>query len=267
MGEQLKAEFSAGRSVAGSNSRALPHRGGSQLHSQVAFLANGDTKVRLFNGLERAERHAVLTAGSYRYFSHDTVVTHQGDPADRLYLLLRGSARFFFLDPDGRKVYLHWLAAGEIFGAASLLSEAANCIVSTEVAKNTHALSWHKNVLRSLVRVYPRLLENALSIACDYLGWYVATHLSLVSYSASERLAYVLLGLAEGIGEETSEGKRINITNEQLANTSNITLFTASRLLAEFQRRGVISKGRGSVVIRNPERLFEVARRDEPKPK
>lgn len=267
MGGQLKAESPAGRSELGSKRLVLPHRSSSQLHSHIAFLANGDTKVRFFNGLERPERHAILTAGSYRYFSHESVVTHQGDPADRLYLLLRGSARFFFLDPDGRKVYLHWLAAGEIFGAASLLSEAANCIVSTEVAKNTHALSWHKNVLRSLIRVYPRLLENALSIACDYLGWYVATHLSLVSYSASERLAHVLLGLSDGIGEPTPEGTRINVTNEQLANTSNITLFTASRLLAEFQRRGVISKTRGSVVIRNPDRLFGVARREQPQPR
>src|SRR5690349_5392708 len=144
MGGQLRTEPSTGRSDPVNNDLVSAHRGSPRLHSQIAFLANGDTKVRLFQGLERSDRHAILTAGTYRYFPHDTVVTHQDDPADRLFLLLRGSARFFFLDPDGRKVYLHWLAGGEIFGAASLLGEPANFIVSTEVAKNTHALTWHK---------------------------------------------------------------------------------------------------------------------------
>ena len=183
-------------------------------------------------------------------------MTHQGDPADRLYLLLRGSAKFFFLTPDGNKAYLHWLVPGEIFGAASFLTEAANFIVSTEVGANTHALVWTKSVVRSLAQTYPRLLENVLSVACDYLVWYVATHLSLVSHNARERLAHVLVSLAEGIGHKGPSGVRVEITNEQLANTANVTLFTASRTLTDFQRKGAIVKRRGSILLLRPDRLF-----------
>jgi len=256
LGDQLRVEHPRQNNHSGSGTPASSDVRGGNLHSQIAYIADGQSKVRLFQGLDRAERHAILTAGSYRYFSHESIITHQGDPADRLYLLLRGSARFFFLAPDGTKIYLHWLAPGEIFGAASLLTEAANFVVSTEVGANTHALVCHKNVIRSLVQTYPRLLENVLSVACDYLMWYVATHLSLVSHSARERLAHVLVSLAEGIGHKGPSGVRIEITNEQLANTANVTLFTASRTLNEFQREGAIIKTRGKIQILHPGRLF-----------
>jgi len=233
------------------------------LHSHLASVADGNIKVRLFNGLERAQRHAILATATYRHFTRETVVTHQGDPADRLFLLLRGSARFFFLTPNGKKVYLHWLSPGEIFGAASLLTEGANFIVSTEVSKDAHALVWQRNVLRSLIRVYPLLLENSLAIACDYLVWYLASHLSLVSYSARDRLANVLVSLANGIGQPSARGMRIDITNEQLANTANVTLFTASRVLREFHRSGAIINKRGQVVISRQELLFRGSRKVE----
>jgi CRP-like cAMP-binding protein len=47
-----------------------------------------------------------------------------------------------------------------------------------------------------------------------------------------------------------------DITNEELANAANITLYTASRILSEWQRTGAISKRRGRIVVRSTERLF-----------
>ena len=46
-----------------------------------------------------------------------------------------------------------------------------------------------------------------------------------------------------------------DITNE-LANAANITLYTASRILREWQRTGAIRKQRGKIVVRSTERLF-----------
>ena len=115
---------------------------------------------------------------------------------------------------------------------------------------------WMRDVVHSLAAVYPRLSENALSIANDFLVWFLASHLSLISKTARERLAHVLVSLADGIGQQCPGGVRIDVTNEQLANTANITVFTASRLLREFQRSGAIMKSRGNILVCNPQRLF-----------
>jgi CRP-like cAMP-binding protein len=66
----------------------------------------------------------------------------------------------------------------------------------------------------------------------------------------------VLVSLANGIGKKRTEGIHLEITNEQLANTANITIFTVSRLLSEWQRRGALAKSRGQIILRSPGRLF-----------
>jgi len=45
------------------------------------------------------------------------------------------------------------------------------------------------------------------------------------------------------------------VTNEELANASNVSVFTASRLSNEWQRRGVLLKSRCKLVLRSPEGL------------
>jgi CRP-like cAMP-binding protein len=224
-----------------------------RLRSEIAARLHG---ARFLEGLSEPDRNSILSAASYRQLSRHSVVTKQGEPADRLFLLIKGTARFFFITPEGRNIYVHWLFSGEIFGGASLLTEPSNFLVCTEIVKDSVVLVWNRNVIRNLAGQYPRLLENGLAIAADYLTWYLASHLSLVCHTARQRLAHVLLSLANGIGEKCPDGIQLEITNEQLANTANITLFTASRLLSEWQRRGTVVKGRGKVLLRSPQDLF-----------
>jgi len=226
------------------------------LRFDVASLVTDPSRVRLLEGLSKEDRHSILAAASYRRLSRHSVATSQGEPADQLFLIIKGSARFFFITPDGRKIYLLWLAPGEIFGGAALLPEPSLFLVSTEIVKDSCVLVWGRNTMRSLAARYPRLVENGSVIATDYLTWYLASHLGLVCHTARQRLAHVLVSLARGMGTKYPDGIHLEITNEQLANTANITLFTASRLLSEWQRSGAVVKARGRILLRHPEQLF-----------
>lgn len=221
----------------------------------VASLVSDRFKARLLEGLSKPDRDSILAAASQRRFSSHSVVTNQEEPADQLFLLVKGCARYFFITPSGRKIYLLWLAPGEIFGGASLLAQPSHFLVGTEIVKNSCVLVWERNIIRSLATRCPRLLDNGLTIATEYLTWYLASHLGLVCHTARQRLAHVLISLANGMGRRCPEGIHLNITNEQLANTANITLFTASRLLSEWQRGGALAKSRGKVVLLHPDRL------------
>jgi CRP-like cAMP-binding protein len=97
-------------------------------------------------------------------------------------------------------------------------------------------LVWDRSAIRELAARYPRLLENALITASDYLAWYVAAHVALTSHSARKRLGGLVICLAELIGQKVPGGLEFDATNEELANAANITRFTASRLLREWQR-------------------------------
>jgi CRP-like cAMP-binding protein len=211
---------------------------------------------RFLEGLPTPDLESVLAAATRRRCLANSVVVNQGDPADYLFLITKGCARYFFVTPEGRKVLLHWLGAGEVFGGAALLPRPSSYLVSTEIVTDSWVLVWRRKTIRELAARYPELMENALSLAFDYLTLFLAAHVALISHSARERLAGVLVSLADGFGQDVPGGVKLVITNEELANAANVTPFTASRLLSEWQRSGAVAKSRGGVVLRAPHRLL-----------
>ena len=93
-------------------------------------------------------------------------------------------------------------------------------------------------------------------MALHYLGVYMKRHASIVTKNAESRLAQTLLQLATEAGEVRPSGVAIDITNEQLGSLSDISSFTASRLLSKWERDGKLSKQRGRVTLLAPESLM-----------
>ena len=128
------------------------------------------------------------------------------------------------MTPQGQKVPVLWFPSGEAFGGTALLSRSREYLVSTEAVNNSTALVWNRATIRSLSAKFPRLAENALLIAYDYLVVYRSLHISATCQTARQRLAQVLEELATGLGQQVAEGIELDIRNEELANEANITL-------------------------------------------
>jgi CRP/FNR family transcriptional regulator, nitrogen oxide reductase regulator len=207
-------------------------------------------------GLDRREIEIVLAAAIARRFPAKSIMTPQGGSADQFLLLRNGRARYYFGTPNGKKVILMWLTAGDIFGGPAILSRPCNYLVNTEAVSDCNVYVWERAAIRALAQRFPKLLENTLLTAMDYFSWYVAAHGALISQTAQERLGYALFGLAESIGEKVSGGVEISVTNEELANSANITPYTTSRIISDWQRSGAIRKLRGKILLRHPERFY-----------
>jgi CRP/FNR family transcriptional regulator, nitrogen oxide reductase regulator len=223
--------------------------------SEIAAVIS-DVKPRFLEGLSESEVSAVLAAAKQRRYLANSVVTNQDHPAHHVFLLLEGRARHFCITPDGQKTLLLWLPPGEVFGGAAFLSKPLHYLVSTETVMDSFVLVWDRTTIREFAAQLPRLLENALLIAFDYMVVYRALHVSLTCHTARQRLATVLVNLASGIGHVVPGGIELDVNNEELANEANVTLFTASRLLSEWQRKGMVVKNRGKVLLRSPKQLL-----------
>ena len=211
---------------------------------------------RFLEGVDAAEVKTILGAGTLKRFPARSVMTRQGYPAVHLFLLLTGRGRRFFLTHDGQKIVLLRVLSGDIFGEMVLLDRPGNYLVSTETMTSSSALVWNRSTIRSLCERSPRLIQNSFSSSVDYLIYYRAAHVSLICNSAPQRLARILANLAEGIGHEVPGGVELDIRNEELANEANVSVFTTSRLLSAWQREGILSKRRGKVLLRFPNRLW-----------
>ena len=216
----------------------------------------GNVSADILRDFKRQDIDLILAAARVRRFPARSVMTHQGEPAEHLWLLWKGRARYFFETPNGKKLILIWITPGHCFGEAALSIRASPYLASTETVRDSVVLAWDGPTIRGLARSFPQLLENVIVSAWDYLSWYVAAHAALCSQTARQRLAGVLLGCTSSMGERVSGGIEFDITNEELANAANINPYTVSDILGEWRRDGAIHKRRGKIFVRSAERLF-----------
>lgn len=222
---------------------------------EIAVRVN-ELVPRFLEGFTPSEVAAILEAATLQRFPARLIIAAEGHGASKLYLFLKGAGRAFTTTLKGEKVVLLWIRPGEISGGRALLFKSTKYLVSTETVTESLALVWNRKAILSLAKEYPRLVENTLMIASDYVESCRDLHVAAIYDSAGQRLARVLEALAEGIGEKGTEGTAIHISNEELANEANVTIFTVSRLLCQWQRKGFLEKGRGRVMVRLPEELM-----------
>ena len=206
-------------------------------------------------GLEQVSSNRVVS--SCLPLSPHTAITNEAEAANHLFLLLEGAARAYTLTPRGEKVGLGWFGAGKVVGWAALVRKRIGYVVSCEAAKTSSAMVWDRATILSLAATYPRLVENALQLAYEYVLRLRILHVAAIHDTAPKRLSQVLGQLAKGMGRSVDGGFELHISNEELASEAHVTIFTVSRLMRDWQRDGLVKKRRGSVVVLQPDALLQ----------
>lgn len=78
-------------------------------------------KVELFAGIEPAQLDALQRSGRLRVFPAGTIVVHEGDEGNGMFVVQSGSLKVFSMDENGREITLSLLGPGEYFGELALL--------------------------------------------------------------------------------------------------------------------------------------------------
>jgi CRP-like cAMP-binding protein len=211
---------------------------------------------RFLTGLDQADTQAILAAAQTRRISAKHNVISGGHPATHLFLVQSGRLRYYHLTKQGELVLLAGLVPGDVIGLMTLLKSPDAYMASAEATSDCELLSWEHGVIRKLVSRYPLLGENGLHIALGYLQGYIQRHVGLVTKTAEERLADTLCRLADKSGEVHPDGIEIRATNDELGALADVSPFTASRVLRKWVRAGILTKGRGRVLLQAPEALM-----------
>lgn len=210
---------------------------------------------QLFTGLRKDEIGVILAAATKRKVKAFDIVMSSDQVAKYLFLVRAGCMNFYFTTIDGREVLLRRLVPGNIFGLASFLSEPTADIGSVQAIQDSEFLAWEHRIVRQLARAYPQLAENALGMNLRHLARCVRRHIGLLSQTAQDRLANVLINLASSVGRTVPAGIVIDVRNEDLSSLADISLFTTSRLLRQWERKGAVQKSRGKVLLCHPDKM------------
>lgn len=213
-------------------------------------------KPRLLEGIPEHDKNLIMGVAEHQTVHAKGTIIQGGDTASALFLLREGRAKYFRLTDKGEEILLWWLTPGDVFGLATILSQPPGYIGTVEAVADCKLMVWEHSSVLSLSRVYPQISRNALRITLAYLAAYCERHASVTSRTARERLAQTLLQLGHRAGRTLPSGVEIAITNEQLGGLADVGVFTTSRLLSEWERKGAVTKNRGCVRIHAPERLL-----------
>ncbi len=199
---------------------------------------------------------AIVASAEVRRIAAKHNIANGGDDATHLFMVRKGRAHYYHITKQGESVLLAWLVPGDVIGLVAMLKARSTYMATADATSDCELLVWRHSVLCKLVSRHPVLAENGLQIALGYLRSYVGRHIGLVTKTAEERLAKTLLCLVDRSGEVVSDGVDIRATNDQLAGLADISPFTASRVLSNWERAGILSKGRGRVLVKSPESLI-----------
>jgi CRP-like cAMP-binding protein len=200
-----------------------------------------------------------LVAREYR---RNQIIYEPGGEAHHLCVVLSGVARLSIPVPNGRRVLLHLLPAGEVFGHTALVESGAPRIF--EAAAYTHARIGSitaEHFLEALAGRHAREVGEVVSFVTERWITLVLRLARFLAQDLQARVAASLVEAARGFGVEDARGHMLSlrITQDAIADLSAGSLRKVNAVLRRFEHHGLISKEGGRIVLRRMEALEDLA--------
>jgi len=245
-------------------------------------------RVPVFSTLMGDDLERIAELAVPREFEPGQVVFREGDASDTCYIVRSGRARAVREHAGGRTITLATFGPGDIFGELALFEDERRS-ATIEAIEQTSVVAVLGPDMRRLMVEHPGISAR-LVIALGRRLRETNERLSRQSFqTVQSRVAVVLSELvAQALAEEREEpggavapaglasakaravpaprvegspgeasGKDVLVTATQadLAQLAGSSRESASRFLAVLERAGVISQGRGRLVVHDPEAL------------
>jgi CRP/FNR family transcriptional regulator, cyclic AMP receptor protein len=213
-------------------------------------------RVPAFATLEPGDLRRIAELALPRSFEPGQAVFREGDQSDTCYVVRQGRARAIRSHADGRTITLATFGPGDIFGELAMFEDERRS-ATVEAIEPTSVVGVLGPDMRRLMSEHPAIAAR-LAIALGRRLRETNERLSRQSFqTVQSRVAVVLSELVEqqvAAGNGASD-VLVTATQADLAQLAGSSRESASRFLAVLERAGVISQGRGRLVVHDPRAL------------
>jgi CRP/FNR family cyclic AMP-dependent transcriptional regulator len=194
-------------------------------------------------------------------FTRGQVVFAEGDPGDRLYVIVDGKIKLGTTSNDGRESLLAVLGPGEMFGELSLFDPGPRTATATALTETT-LLGLGHEALGPWLTGRPGVAQALLKALAQRLRKTNENLSDLVFSDVPGRVAKVLVELNEKFGEKRSDGFYVehDLTQEELAQLVGASRETVNKALADFAQREWIRLEPKAVLILDEIKLLKRTR-------
>lgn len=212
-----------------------------------------NSPLRAIPGIDRVSRSRIYAKG--------TVVFHEGTVARGIYVLSSGQAKVSISSADGKKIIIRVAGGGDVLGLyAGLTGRPFEATAEMLEGGRVDFIS-RQDLLNLMGRDHTKGFDLVEVFSRQFSEFVDHTRMLLLSESALQKLAGLLLRWGRDFGERTTDGIRVRImlTQEEIAQIIGASRETVTRLFSTLKRDQVILVNRDSMWIRNSDALASLA--------
>ena len=216
-------------------------------------------RVSLFAELSDRDLEELAQVAVPRSWLAGEAVFREGDSGDTCYVIRGGCVRVTRRHSDGRQITLAELREGDIFGELAMFGGETRS-ATVEATEPTAGVAILAGDLRRTMLAHPDIAVAMLEGLADRIRA-ANERLARQTFQTVEgRVASALLAQVEALSPDEEDGPApreilIRATQAQIAQLSGSSRESASRFLAKLERAGVITTGRGKILVHEPAAL------------
>jgi CRP/FNR family cyclic AMP-dependent transcriptional regulator len=218
-------------------------------------------RAGMFQGVEPSAVSTLTKQLQPVDFPRGHTVFAEGEPGDRLFIIISGKVKIGRRSPDGRENLLTIMGPSDMFGELSIFDPGPRTSSATTITE-VRAVSMDRDALRAWIADRPEIVEQLLRVLARRLRCTNNNLADLIFTDVPGRVAKQLLQLAQRFG--TLEGGALRVTHdltqEEIAQLVGASRETVNKALGDFAHRGWIRLEGKSVVISDSARLARRAR-------
>jgi len=210
----------------------------------------------LFEDLSPAEIEPLARSATIRHTARGEYLTHVGDPADELYVVVVGQLKDSILTEDGDEVVHSFFGPGMLIGEPGFFATERNRVMAIVAVESTTLLILGRRSLEPFLQRHPQVVTRALEGLASVARWQTQLIAALSRRSLQERLLLRLVELAEtNVMSEQGTGVTPKISQTTLAAMVGVSRENVNRALAALAAEGTIRIENGGYVLPDLERL------------
>jgi len=218
-------------------------------------------RAGIFQGVDQAAAEVLSSALEPVDFPRGHVIFSEGEPGDRLYIVVSGKVKIGRRSADGRENLLAVFGPSDMFGELSIFDPGPRTSTATTVTE-VRAVTMDRAALHDWIGKRPEIADQLLRVIARRLRRTNNMLADLIFTDVPGRVAKALLQLAQRFGSQDGGTMRVthDLTQEEIAQLVGASRETVNKALADFAHRGWLRLEGKSVLILEPERLARRAR-------
>jgi CRP/FNR family transcriptional regulator, cyclic AMP receptor protein len=200
--------------------------------------------------LDASERDELDRLGRVCSFPSGSRLMHEGEPGDRVMILLEGHVKATCVTADGRELVLSFRGPGDVLGELSFMDERRRSSGVTAI-EPVRALVFSASSFRAYLQSTPRAALTIIAVVSERFR---DANRKRVQFGASDttgRVAARLVELVERYGEASDHGRRIAlpITQEELGGWTASSRAGVAKALQTLRELGWIETDRKRITV------------------